>query len=95
MGGYGQLRVPWTEHTVIYEKDSGHGMAFRTSEGMLAISLHSPNHPGVQKRMRIYELEDLGSALRVGRQIGGGRSLRICAMRGDVVEYLHGKQEFP
>ena len=72
----GKLRGPWTDHTVIYENDSGHGMAFRTFEGTLAIALHSPNHPGVQKRLRIYELEDLGNALRVGRQIGGDFSPR-------------------
>ena len=67
----GKLRGPWVDHTVIYANDSGHGMVFRTFEGTLAIALHSPNHPGPQKRLRIYELEDLGHALRVGRQIGG------------------------
>ena len=67
----GKLHGPWIDHKVIYENDSGHGMVFRTFEGTLAIALHSPNHPGPQKRLRIYELEDLGHALRVGRQIGG------------------------
>ena len=51
-------------------------MVFRTFEGTLAIALHSPNHPGVNKRLRIYELEDHGNALRVGRQIGGDFSPR-------------------
>ena len=46
-------------------------MVFSPVERTLAIALHPPNHPGPHKRLRLYELEDLDHALRVGRQIGG------------------------
>ena len=67
----GRLEGPWTHHEVIRYEDSGHGMAFKTFDGRLAIALHSPNTPHSAKRLRIFELEDTGDTLKVGRQIGG------------------------
>ena len=67
----GRLEGPWTHHEVIRCEDSGHGMAFRTFDGRLALALHSPNRPHAGKRLRVFELEDTGDSLRVGRQIGG------------------------
>jgi alpha-N-arabinofuranosidase len=67
----GRLAGPWKKHDVIYSADGGHGMIFKTFDGHLALALHSPNTPGTEKRLRIHELEDLGTALRIGRQIGG------------------------
>ena len=67
----GRLEGPWTHHEVIRYEDSGHGMAFRTFDGRLALALHSPNTPHEDKRLRIFELEDTGDSLRLARQIGG------------------------
>ena len=69
----GRLEGPWTHHELIREKDSGHGMVFKTFDGRLALALalHSPNRRHVDKRLRIFELEDTGDMLKVGRQIGG------------------------
>ena len=66
-----RLEGPWTHHEVIRYEDSGHGMVFRTFDGRLALALHSPNKPHDGKRLRVFELEDTGDSLRVGRQIGG------------------------
>lgn len=67
----GRLEGPWTHHELIREKDSGHGMVFKTFDGRLALALHSPNRRHVDKRLRVFELEDTGDMLKVGRQIGG------------------------
>ena len=66
----GRLEGPWTHHEIIRSEDSGHGMVFKTFDGRLALALHSPNVHRL-KRLRIFELEDLGDTLKVGRQIGG------------------------
>lgn len=69
----GTLKGPWTHHEIILSGDSGHGMLFRTFDGRLALAVHSPNVPHPRKRLRIFEIEDLGETLKVGRQIGGCR----------------------
>ena len=45
--------------------NSGHGMLFRTFEGQLILVLHQPF--GAQARANLYEMEDAGDHLRVGR----------------------------
>lgn len=67
----GTLKGPWTHHEIIRSGDSGHGMIFRTFDGRLALAVHSPNVPHPRKRLRVFEVEDLGDTLKVGRQIGG------------------------
>ena len=67
----GRLEGPWKHHEVIRYKDSGHGMVFKTFDGRLVIALHSPNKPHEAKRLRIFELEDTGDSLKIGRQVGG------------------------
>lgn len=67
----GRLRGPWTDHTVLYREDSGHGMIFETFDGRTLIAFHSVNGPGSEKRLRIHELIDEGQALRIGRQVAG------------------------
>lgn len=67
----GRLAGPWKKHEIIRRSDSGHGMVFKTFDGRLAIALHSPNTPHLDKRLRVFELEDTGDTLKIGKQIGG------------------------
>ena len=81
----GKLRGPWTDHSVLYRLDSGHGMIFETFEGKKAIAFHSLNNPHTEKRLRIHELIDEGKKLRIGRQIGGDFTPRPASLRAPAV----------
>ncbi len=48
----------------LYEKDGGHGMVFRATDGQLYLTLHSPNSHG-DERPRFLPLEDTGDRLIV------------------------------
>ena len=39
----GGVTGPWEQLPPLFEKDGGHGMLFRTREGRLMLTLHSPN----------------------------------------------------
>jgi beta-xylosidase len=60
----GDLAGPWEQLPPLVRNDSGHGMLFRTFEGQLMLVLHQPF---VRARGKIYEMEDLGDSLRVGK----------------------------
>ena len=60
----GTLAGPWEQLPPLVRNDSGHGMLFRTFEGRLMLVLHQPF---VGARGRLYEVEDLGDNLRMGR----------------------------
>ena len=62
----GRLAGPWTKDEILYDGDGGHAMIFRTIEGRLMLTLHQPN-VAPNERMRLYELEDDGSHLRLKR----------------------------
>jgi hypothetical protein len=60
----GNLEGPWEQLPLLVRNDSGHGILFRTFEGQLMLILHQPF---LQARGKLYEVEDLGDSLRVGR----------------------------
>jgi len=62
----GRVTGPWGGHTPIYTTNGGHGMLFKALDGRLLLSLHQPNN-GPHERLRLYEVEDDGQTLRVGR----------------------------
>ena len=60
----GELKGPWEQLPPLVRNDSGHGMLFKTFEGQLMLILHQPF---LQARGKLYEMEDLGDHLRVGK----------------------------
>lgn len=60
----GRVAGPWGKHMLLYEKDGGHGMIFKTFDGQLMLALHQPNS-GAPERLRLLPLEDTGSELRL------------------------------
>ena len=65
----GKIHGPWKQHPEpLFNKDSGHGMIFKTFEGKLCIVFHQPNSGGAE-RAHIVELEDTGDTLTVKQEI--------------------------
>ena len=60
----GKLAGPWTRDEILYGKNGGHGMLFRTFDGHLLLTLHQPNS-GEAERMKLFEIEDTGTTLRL------------------------------
>jgi len=61
----GELDGPWVQQPEpLYREDGGHPMLFRTFDGRLVMSLHSPNG-GPEQRIRFFEMEDTGETLRI------------------------------
>ena len=60
----GKLAGPWTKDEILYAKNGGHGMLFRTFDGKLLLTLHQPNS-GEAERMKLFEIEDTGHTLRL------------------------------
>lgn len=63
----GRLAGPWVQQAEpLYRDDGGHPMLFRTFDGRLLLSLHSPNS-GPGQRIRFFEVEDTGETIRIVR----------------------------
>ena len=64
----GKLAGPWDQQPeTMYAKDGGHPMLFRRlGDGQLMMILHSPNKD--MERSVLFEIEDLGTTLRVKRR---------------------------
>lgn len=61
----GRIQGPWKQQEKpLFTKDGGHGMIFRSLDGRLYVSLHSPNGGGLE-RAHFYEIEDTGDSLVV------------------------------
>jgi lysophospholipase L1-like esterase len=60
----GGLIGPWEQLPPLVRNDSGHGMLFHSFDGQLMLVLHQPF---LEARGKIYEVEDLGDNLRVGK----------------------------
>jgi beta-xylosidase len=60
----GDLKGPWEQLPPLVRNDSGHGMLFRTFAGQLMLVVHQPF---IGAHAKIYEMEDLGDNLRVGK----------------------------
>lgn len=50
---------------ILFDKDGGHGMLFRSFDGKLYLVFHSPNAPGGAERACILEIVDDGETLKM------------------------------
>ena len=56
----------WVHLTdLLFEKNGGHGMIFRTLEGELRFIMHAPNHPAGAERPHLVALKEENGTLRV------------------------------
>jgi arabinan endo-1,5-alpha-L-arabinosidase len=61
----GDILGPWTQNSKpLYESDGGHGMIFKTFEGQLMLTLHSPNHTP-NERVVFIELKEDGDSIQL------------------------------
>ncbi|MHB8130290.1 MAG: glycoside hydrolase family 43 protein [Mobilitalea sp.] len=61
----GTITGPWNHDTdLLYKKDGGHGMIFRTFDGKLYLTLHSPNEK-LKERPVFIELKEQGNTISV------------------------------
>jgi arabinan endo-1,5-alpha-L-arabinosidase len=64
----GKLAGPWKQQAEpLYTKDGGHAMLFKTFEGKLMMTLHSPNTRDA--RPHIFEMEDTGNTLKIAKEL--------------------------
>lgn len=50
---------------LLFEKDGGHGMVFRTAEGELRFIMHTPNSPGGAERPRLLAVQEKEGTLQL------------------------------
>ena len=60
----GRLAGPWSKDDLLFSKNGGHGMIFKTFNGRLMLTLHQPNVTP-DERMALFEIEDTGETLRI------------------------------
>ena len=59
----GKITGPWKQDPkLLYDKDGGHGMIFKTFDGRLMLSLHSPNSGG-KERAHFFPIEEKGDSV--------------------------------
>ena len=64
----GKLAGPWIHQPeAMFSEGGGHPMLFRTFDGKLMMTLHSPNS-GPNQRIHFFEMEDTGETLRIARR---------------------------
>lgn len=61
----GEITGPWEQLGPLVERDSGHGMLFRTFEGKLMMVLHRPFKYALGK---LYEMRDAGDRVEIVRE---------------------------
>ncbi|NGM63576.1 family 43 glycosylhydrolase [Sphingobacterium sp. SGG-5] len=62
----GKVTGPWVQQkNLLFEANGGHGMLFNTFDGRLMLTFHGPNSPAGSERMLIFEVEDIGTTLRM------------------------------
>lgn len=62
----GSVLGPWRQQEQpLFMKNGGHGMIFKRLDGQLCVVLHQPNSPGGAERAKIFEIDDLGTTLRL------------------------------
>ena len=64
----GKVRGPWINHKLLYKKNGGHGMIFRSFDERLLLALHHPNSGGTE-RLHLFELTDNGDTLEIKEEI--------------------------
>ena len=62
----GRLAGPWSKDDLLFSKNGGHGMIFKTFDGRLMLTLHQPNVTP-DERMALFEIEDTCETLRIRR----------------------------
>lgn len=66
--GNGDITGKWEqEPQLLFKKDGGHGMLFKTKEGALMLSLHSPNET-LKERPVFYKIQEEDGKLFKGEQ---------------------------
>ena len=60
----GRLAGSWSKDELLFSKNGGHGMIFKTFDGRLMLTLHQPNNTP-DERMALFEVEDTGVVLRI------------------------------
>lgn len=69
----GKLAGPWQqEPEALFVENGGHPMLFETFEGKLMLLFHAPNNDP-NNRPRIFEVEDTGQTLKMGREFTGAK----------------------
>ncbi len=65
----GKLTGPWKQQeNLLFDQNGGHGMLFKTFDGRLLLTFHSPNSPSGKERAQIYEVADMGDTLVLKNQ---------------------------
>ena len=67
LSGSGEITGPFCQIAPLFDRDGGHGMVFRTLEGRLMLTLHSPN-THLLERPRFYPLEERDGLLFCSRE---------------------------
>lgn len=63
----GSIKGPWKQHeNPLFDGHGGHGMIFKSLDGRLILTFHSPNSPSGEERAQFYEIFDEGNTLRLG-----------------------------
>lgn len=66
----GKVTGPWIQQDkLLFGENSGHGMLFKTFDGKMMLTFHGPNSPAGSERMKIFEIEDIGSTLVLKKQL--------------------------
>lgn len=64
----GDIKGPWIhDQDLFYSKDGGHGMLFRSFDGQLYLTLHTPNEP-LKEHPVFIPVEELGNSLKIRDQ---------------------------
>ena len=58
----GKIAGPWTKDEILFGKNGGHGMIFKSLDGKLNLTFHQPNTTP-HERMKVFELFDDGEKL--------------------------------
>jgi len=67
----GDIQGPWVqEKEPLFSQDGGHGMMFRTFEGKLMLTIHSPNITH-KEHLLLFEMEDRNGRLNITNEITG------------------------
>lgn len=66
----GKLTGPWKQQqNLLFAKNGGHGMLFKSLDGRLMLTLHGPNSPDGKERAQIFEIEDTGNTLVMKKRL--------------------------
>ncbi len=65
----GKIKGPWKQSDkLIFDKNGGHGMLFKTFEGKSALALHQPNSGGPE-HLKLFNIIDKGDYLQLGEEM--------------------------